>query len=268
MADYAIGDLQGHYDALQRLLDKIDYCPTQDQLWFVGDLVNRGPKSLEILRFLKSLRPQPKICLGNHDLYLLFLMHQTKQQRIPELLQAIFLAPDRDELAYWLRQQDFFIHHPTLNCCITHAGIAPMWSIDKAKQLNLELKQVCQHDEIFMEWMMHYFQHRPSIWDDKLDGLPRWQIIADYFTRMRFTNYHGGLDWQSHQSLSHTPKDCYPWFACPKKETWNSRIVFGHWASLLGKTGLSSIQNIDTGYNWGGVLTALNLHNFERFTTF
>jgi bis(5'-nucleosyl)-tetraphosphatase (symmetrical) len=268
MPKYAIGDLQGHYDGLQRLLHLIQYNPLEDELWFVGDLVNRGSQSLETLKFLSTLTPVPKICLGNHDLYLLYLIYSQNPKHVSTDLLPILTAPDKEELGFWLRQQDFFHFYKKNNIILTHAGVAPMWSRDKAQTLAEELKSVLMDDDLFFHWMRLYFNSRPSIWSDNLEGLPRWQVIADYFTRMRFTHYDGELNWVSHGGLTETPEKCYPWFACPSQIQRQETIVFGHWASLLGKTGFKKIQHIDTGFHWGGVLTALNLDNFQRFSTF
>lgn len=268
MAKYAIGDLQGHYDGLLRLLDRIQFDPKNDELWLVGDLVNRGPKSLEVLRFLSRLTPSPKISLGNHDLYLLQHLYSQRPKGQTLELQDILKAPDREELGHWLRQQAFMHEDSHAKILMVHAGLAPAWTLNTAKAIAKELKTVLTTDAMFFEWMNHYFAPHPSQWDDTLQNLTRWQVAVDYFTRIRFTDRHGQLNWTSHQGLSDTPKDCYPWFACPKRETWSETIIFGHWASLLGKTGFTKVQNIDTGFHWGGVLTALNLDNFQRFSTF
>lgn len=262
-----IGDVQGNYDALNRLMDKINYCPTTDNLWFVGDLVNRGRQSLETLRFLKNLQPAAKIALGNHDLYLLQLIFNDKKQSIPEDLMPILKAQDKEELGYWLKNQGFLHECNQANSIIVHAGICPLWSIEQAKQLAQELLQFCNTDG-FLLWMKHFFDKRGIIWQDSLQGLERYQILADYFTRMRFTNYHGALNWGEFYTLNQTPKNCYPWYACPSKQNWQTNIIFGHWAALQGKTGFRHLQAIDTGISWGGMLTALNLNNFQRFSTF
>jgi bis(5'-nucleosyl)-tetraphosphatase (symmetrical) len=268
MSKYVIGDLQGHYDGLQRLLEKIQYNPTVDELWFVGDLVNRGQQSLETLKFLMNLTPSPKICLGNHDLFLLYLIYTKNPRKIPVELESIISSSNKEEIGFWLRQQHFLHHEKDYNCILSHAGIAPMWTIDTAKNLAQELECVLKNDELFFNWMHNYFNPRPSSWSEELKGLARWQVSADYFTRMRFTTYEGALNWSSHEGLSATPKNCYPWFACPRQLSRKEILIFGHWASLLGKTGFKKIQNIDTGFHWSGVLTALNLHNFQRFSTF
>lgn len=265
MANYAIGDLQGHLDPLKRLLDKIQYEPTQDVLWFTGDLINRGPDSLETLRFIKNLPSNTKVVLGNHDLYLLQILYSKHPKRYDDTLDEIIYASDCYELGEWLRHLPFCHFDESLDVFMAHAGIAPMWSIAKALELSNELEQVCRSEQ-FIEWMTLYFKPHPNRWDEALTNLPRWQMIGDYFTRMRFTLKDGSLDWRSHDRVSHAPQDCYPWYACPSKQPWPSTIVFGHWASLLGKTGFKHFQAIDTGCHWGGNLIALNLETLKRIS--
>lgn len=266
MSNYVIGDLQGHYDGLQRLLEKIQFNPPHDQLWLIGDLVNRGPESLKTLRWLSQLDPAPKVCLGNHDLFLLHHLYSQSPQGHPLDLQAILTAHDRDHLGEWLRQHVFLHHHH--DAILVHAGIAPMWSIQQAQNYAQELTTVLRDDQCFYEWMNHYFDPRPMMWSEQLQELRRWQVLADYFTRIRFTTYFGELNFSSHGDLSEAPTQCYPWFACPTKTNWDSTIIFGHWAALLGKTGFKKIKNIDTGFHWGNTLTALNLDNFQTHSTF
>lgn len=266
MSDYVIGDIQGHYDGLLRLLAKIKFNPSHDRLYFVGDLVNRGPASLKTLQFLANLSDVTKVCLGNHDLYLLQHLYSKQPQGPKEELSTILNAPERHKLGAWLRQQHFLIPEPS--AYIVHAGVAPTWTEEQASSYALELEAVLRNDEHFFLWMNSYFTPRPKVWDSSLTGLPRWQLLADIFTRMRFTSADGHLDFSSHEGLQQTPPNCYPWYACPKRETWSRPIIFGHWASLLGKTGFNHFQNIDTGFHWGGTLTALNLDNFKRYSTF
>ncbi len=260
MIRYAIGDIQGHYNGLMTLLEKLGHF---DELWFVGDLVNRGPHSLEVLRFLKNLKPEPKIVLGNHDLYLLYLVYAKSPKRGKDNLDSLLKAPDKDELCDWLRTRDWLIEDAEKKLIMTHAGLAPIWTIAQAKNLASELKTMMQTDN-YHHFFNHYFDKRPSMWGDNLVELNRWQVASDYFTRMRFTDAYGQLDWRDNGEMTQAPKDAYPWFACPIRQTWEETIIFGHWAALMGKTGLTKFQAIDTGYNWNGHLTALNLDTFER----
>lgn len=260
MSRFVIGDLQGHLDDLLKLLERLG---SFDELYFVGDLVNRGPQSLEVLRFLSQMHPRPKIVLGNHDLYLLYLVYAKNPKRGRDDLADILNAPDKFELCDWLRQQDWLIEDEKTQSIIVHAGIAPQWSVAQAKVLAQELKFLFSSDACF-EYLNHFFARRGSNWSDALKGNERHLIASDYFTRVRFTQYDGSLNWQGNEDLSSAPKDAYPWFACPSRQNWQQRIVFGHWAALMGKTGFSHFQAIDTGLCWGGFLTALNLDTLQR----
>jgi len=260
MNRYAIGDVQGHYDGLQRLLDKLG---AVDELWFVGDLINRGPDSLAVLRFLKNLQPAPKIVLGNHDLYLLYLVYAKNPRRGPDNLDAILSAPDCDELCDWLRTRDLLIEDQNLNLVMTHAGLAPMWSLEKARAISQELKLML-HSGNYHDYFNHFFAKRPAVWSDELQGRERWLVALDYLTRMRFTTAQGVLAWGSNGNISQACEHTYPWFVCPTRQMWPATLIFGHWAALMGKTGFFKFQAVDTGFGWGGLLTALNLESLQR----
>lgn len=263
MSRYAIGDIQGHLDAFKQLLEQLGVI---DELWLTGDLINRGPQSLEVLRFLKNFQPKPKIVLGNHDLYGLYLMSAQSSQRGKDDLESILKAPDRDELFAWLKSQDWLIEDKKNHLMMTHAGIAPMWTIEEAKSLAHDLKSCLQDEVRSHEFFKYYFSKRPLKWDSNLQGFERLQVASDYFTRMRFTLWDGTLDWRKNGELKDTPSGSYPWFACPIRQPWEQTMIFGHWAALAGKTGFKKFQAIDTGYCWGGLLTALNLDTFERIS--
>jgi bis(5'-nucleosyl)-tetraphosphatase (symmetrical) len=260
MSRYVIGDLQGH---LEKLLQLLDHLGSFDELYFVGDLVNRGPQSLEILRFLSQMQPRPHIVLGNHDLYLLYLVYAKNPKRGRDDLDDILNAPDKFELCDWLRQQDWLIEDEKTQSIIVHAGIAPTWDIAKSKILAQELKSLLGSNACY-EYFNHFFAQRACAWSADLEGIERYLVASDYFTRMRFTQYDGSLNWQSNEDLSSAPKNTYPWFACPHRQNWQQNIIFGHWAALMGKTGFSRFQAIDTGLCWGGFLTALNLDTLQR----
>jgi bis(5'-nucleosyl)-tetraphosphatase (symmetrical) len=253
MSKYAIGDIQGHFKPLMGLLDKIHFDPKQDELILLGDVVNRGPQSLEVMRFILAHQDKVKMVLGNHDLYLMHLFYG-QGTGVNHTLKEILAAAEIDEIMDYLRKQPFLIHDESLNVVMTHAGIAPTWTIEMAKAYVQELHEFMQTDG-FLEWMKHYFVKHPLFLEPKLKGLARYQVIADYFTRMRYVDAHGHL-------LFNTKG--YPWFACPKRINWPATIVFGHWAVLKGKTGFRRIQALDTGCHWGGALTALNLETMER----
>jgi bis(5'-nucleosyl)-tetraphosphatase (symmetrical) len=262
MARYAIGDVQGHYDVLMRLLDPLDF----SELWFVGDLVNRGPQSLLVLRFLMNLKPQPKIVLGNHDLYLLRLLFAPNSRRGEDTLDDVLKAHDRDEIGHWLRTKPYLIEDKTQHIVMTHAGIAPCWSMDEARSHAKELYDFSQ-TPAFIDWMQNFNYQLLKHWASDLKGLDRMQLISDYMTRMRFTDNQGHLDWRANESLMTTPKGSYPWYECPIRENWQETIIFGHWAALQGRTKHHQFQAIDTGVAWNGPLTALDLDSFERIST-
>jgi bis(5'-nucleosyl)-tetraphosphatase (symmetrical) len=265
VADYVIGDIQGCYEPLQRLLDAIHYNEHTDRLWFVGDLVNRGPESLAVLRFIKQLPLAPRITLGNHDLHLLAKLFgghvwDNKDDTVQEILDA----PDRDELGHWLRQQPILYHDATLNVVMCHAGIAPCWDLDLAKVLAAELERTLAGDS-YVDYLAHMYGNQPDHWSDDLIGMDRLRIICNYFTRMRFCNKQGDLVLTYKGTLEKAPIDLYPWYSVPHRHEIDADIVFGHWAALQGKCPHPRIYAIDTGCYWKGALTALRLQDKQRF---
>jgi len=262
--DYAIGDVQGCYDALQRLLDEIDFNEHSDRLWFVGDLVNRGPQSLEVLRFVKQLPRPARITLGNHDLHLLNLIFINRKSSTEEdTLQAILAADDCDELGHWLRQQSLLYHDADLNAVMSHAGIAPMWNLSQAKALALELESALAGDT-YLDFLSHMYGNTPDRWSPELAGMARLRVICNYFTRMRFCRIDGSLALDYKKGLAHAPADLYPWYALPNRKDINADIIFGHWAALDGACPNPTIHAIDTGCVWGRTLTALCLQSKQR----
>jgi bis(5'-nucleosyl)-tetraphosphatase (symmetrical) len=263
--DYAIGDIQGCYDPLQRLLDLIDFDEKVDRLWFVGDLVNRGPKSLAVLRFVHSLPLAPRITLGNHDLHLLgSLFGDEPWKGHDDTIQEVLQAPDSEELGHWLRKQSILYYSAEFNLVMTHAGIAPMWDLPKAMQLARELEEVLAGDN-YQDFLSHMYGNKPDIWSDDLIGTDRLRMITNYFTRMRFCDAEGALNLSYKGTLAAAPADVYPWYAVPNRKELDVDIVFGHWAALMGQCPNPKIHAIDTGCLWGGQLTALRLQDKQRF---
>ncbi|HAU1297543.1 TPA: symmetrical bis(5'-nucleosyl)-tetraphosphatase [Legionella pneumophila] len=264
--DYAIGDVQGCYDPLQRLLELIDFNEKEDCLWFVGDLVNRGPDSLAVLRFIYSLPVKPKITLGNHDLHLLGLLFGGQPWKgHDDTLEEVMLADDGEELGHWLRKQSLLCRSSELNIVMCHAGIAPLWDLSKAVDLANELEAVLSGDS-YHEFFAQMYGNKPDIWSDDLVGLDRLRVITNYFTRMRYCDAHGRLDLGYKGTLSKAPNHLYPWFAVPCRKEIEMDIVFGHWAALMGRSSHPRIHAIDTGCLWGGQLTALRLQDRQRFS--
>ena len=266
MFTYVIGDVQGCFKSLTELLKLIKFDSSRDQLIFAGDLVNRGPNSLDVLRFIKSLKNNAITVLGNHDLYLIAVFYKYYQAKKSDTFQNILDAPDGKELILWLRKQKFLYKHK--NCVITHAGIPPNWSLDKAQQLSKELEKVLINDNLCSLFMRNLFNHVPLKWDESLSGFKRWICIANYFTRMRICNKFGYMKLDScknHNALV-SKKNYDAWFNYTKKHL-DSRttLLFGHWSMLKGYTGVSNIIALDTGCVWNGMLSAYCIEEKKIF---
>lgn len=267
MSDYVIGDIQGCYDSLQRLLEKISFNEHTDRLWFVGDLVNRGPQSLAVLRFIKNLPITAPITLGNHDLHLLAALFSSKEQKRnhDDTLHDILVAPDREELGHWLRKQPLLIHDQKLNVVMVHAGIAPCWNLTIAKKLALEFENILGGDQ-YLEFLTNMYGNDPDHWSETWSGIDRLRVICNYFTRMRFCDVNGHLVLTYQGAIAEAPATLYPWYLVPHRHEIDADIVFGHWAALQGHCPHPRIHAIDTGCLWGGKLTALRLQDKQRFT--
>lgn len=265
MVDYAIGDVQGCYEPLQRLLDKLHFNERADRLWFVGDLVNRGPQSLAVLRFIKNLPITPRVTLGNHDLHLLAnLLGGHTWENSDDTLQEIVVAPDKEELGHWLRKQSILYHDLELNVVMCHAGIAPAWDLKQAKALASELENALA-GEHYRDYLTHMYGNEPDHWSEDLIGMDRLRVICNYFTRMRFCNEQGHLMLGFKGTLESAPNHLFPWYSVPHRREIEAEIVFGHWAALEGKCSHPRIHAIDTGCFWHGQLTALRLQDKQRF---
>ncbi len=265
MAVYAIGDVQGCYQPLMNLLELIQYSPKQDQLWFTGDLVNRGPQSLAVLRFIKNLQPTPIVVLGNHDLHLLAIYHHSQYLKKSDTLQEILAAPDVDELIFWLSRRPLLHFDPDLNFAMVHAGLPPQWSFKEALQHAREVEQFLQSSQAAF-FFQHLYGNEPSLWDDALTGLDRLRFIVNCFTRLRFCDAQGRLN-LSNKSALPLNSDDIPWFKISWRKSISSRILFGHWAALMGKTNEPNVYALDTGCVWGNQLTALRLNDLQIFQT-
>lgn len=263
MATYAIGDVQGCFNELTKLLAKIQFQQEHDVLWFTGDLVNRGPHSLEVLRFVKSLGDRQKTVLGNHDLHLLAVAYGVAKPRHGDTLDAILTAPDREELIEWLRHQPLLHDDEAYGFVMTHAGLAPAWNLQKARLLAQEVETVLRGNqpEFFLANM---YGSQPNEWDEQLAGVDRLRCIVNYLTRMRFCYSNGQLNLSYKGEVSGKPDDLVPWFEVKARVNADLKIIFGHWAALNGKTNMPNIYPLDTGCVWGNCLTAMRLEDEVR----
>lgn len=270
MATYAVGDIQGCYDSLLELLDKVNFDQSQDRLWAVGDLVNRGPHSLQTLRFLKSLGPAFFSVQGNHDLHLLALAAEACTEGKKQFLQPILNAPDRDELCDWLRAFPLLRHElvPTETglapFLLVHAGLAPSWSLEQALGYAAEVEAVL-HSPTYPEFLAAMYGDEPDIWDDSLKGMERLRVITNYFTRIRFCNAQGKLKLSIKTGLESAPAGYKPWYEYQQLNQ-QLTILFGHWAAIEGRTNTDNIYALDTGCVWGRCLTMLRLEDRQLFS--
>ncbi|HJO35530.1 MAG TPA: symmetrical bis(5'-nucleosyl)-tetraphosphatase [Gammaproteobacteria bacterium] len=256
MAVYAIGDLQGCFEELQRLLDRLHFDPAADRLWFAGDLVNRGPDSLATLRFVHSLGERAAVVLGNHDLHLLTLYAQGRGAEANATLRPIFAAEDVTVLLEWLRHQPLLHHDARLGFTMTHAGLPPAWDLAQAQACAREVEQALQ-GEGFAALSRRLYGNEPDRWRPDLTGLARLRYTVNALTRMRFCTADGRLDFTAKGAPGSQPPGLLPWFEVPAR-TPTGRLLFGHW-SALGPVAAPGIYPLDTGCLWGGALSALRL---------
>ncbi len=263
MGVYAIGDIQGCYDALMRLLDRIGFDPAQDRLWLAGDLVNRGPRSLEVLRFVRNLGAAAVTVLGNHDLHLLAVAHgnRTKQDK-DSTLNPILEAPDAQELVEWLRFRPLIHHCPERDFSMVHAGLPPQWdlaeAIERAREVELKLR-----GDAITEFCHAMYGNEPAVWSEDLIGMPRLRFITNAFTRLRYCDRKGALVMKEKGPPGSQRAGHFPWFQAPGRKSAGERILFGHW-STLGYHAENNAWSLDTGCVWGKKLTALKVRRHKQ----
>lgn len=265
MRTFVVGDIQGCYQSLSSLLTEINFDPDSDRLWAVGDLVNRGPQSLDVLRFCHDLGDSFKTVLGNHDLHLLAIARGCAEPRKSDTIDEILNAPDRELLLDWLQSQPLLYTDDEHQVALVHAGIPPMWSLDEAQKNADEVSVVLQSSQAD-QFFSNMYGNQPDLWDDSLNGPDRWRLITNYLTRMRFCSTEGRLELSQKDKPDTAPEGFSPWYDLPRQPQGNVRILFGHWASLEGKVNTQQLQALDTGCVWGGSLTALELSEFKRFS--
>ena len=258
MALYAIGDLQGCYDELQSLLDRIRFDPSCDRLWFCGDLVNRGPSSLETLRFIRDLGDSAVTVLGNHDLHLLAVSQGVRPfKKRSDTFNDILEADDRDELIDWLRRRPLLHFDRERNLCMVHAGMPPQWDIDLALECAREVELRLQ-GEAWVSLLEMMYGNSPELWSPSLRGDLRLRYTINALTRLRYCYRDGALALKYKGKPGSQPADCVPWFEHPARPRKQPLILFGHW-STLGLYLEHNVACLDSGCLWGGALSALRL---------
>jgi bis(5'-nucleosyl)-tetraphosphatase (symmetrical) len=259
MATYAIGDIQGCCDEFETLLAQLRFDPARDRLWLTGDLVNRGPRSLDVLRLVKRLGSAAITVLGNHDLHLLAVALAPNERVKPQdTLGPILHAPDRDELLKWLRSQPLLHHNAALGYTMIHAGLPPQWDLETAQSCAHELEQALRDDARCLELFTHMYGDRPNRWSDDLRGVDRLRFITNCLTRLRFCRSDGTLELKFKGEIDSAPQGVMPWFRVPRRRSRELHIVCGHW-SALGYHDGDGVLSIDTGCVWGEKLCAIRL---------
>jgi bis(5'-nucleosyl)-tetraphosphatase (symmetrical) len=265
---YAIGDVQGCFSELQKLLQHIQFDKDHDRLWFVGDLVNRGEDSLSVLRFVKSLGAGAITVLGNHDLHFLAVASGVSSLNKYDTLSEVLLAPDCDELCDWLRRQPLLYHDEELGFTLVHAGLPPEWDLNQARCCANELELVLQSDA-YQIFLQHMHGNEPRCWNSDLSGMQRLRYITNALTRIRFCNSAGELNFTESGDLVKSPLGYMPWFQIPERKNRTMKIVFGHWAALYNQwqevISTKDIFPLDSGCIWGHCLSALRLEDGLRF---
>ncbi len=267
MATYVVGDLQGCFEPLQRLLDQAKFDPKQDNIWFAGDLVNRGPDNLRVLRFIKGLGSSAIAILGNHDLHLLATAASIRKPSRKDTIQDVLAAPDREELLLWLRQRPL-MHKLELEqdtYVMSHAGIPHIWSSAEAFSYAKEVEALLAGDQS-LDFFSNMYGDSPNRWTEQLQGWDRLRVITNYLTRMRLIDGNGRLDFDCKGSEDTSSDAMKPWYSFPRKpQDSNVTFLFGHWAALNGVTGHNHYIALDTGCVWGGKLTMMRIEDHKLF---
>ncbi len=257
---YLVGDLQGCCKPLERLLQTIDFSPSRDELYVLGDLVNRGPDSMGVLRRLRALEGAATCLLGNHDLHLLAVAHGVRKPHRSDTLDPILSAPDRDDWLNWLRQQRLAVHaHGWL---MVHAGVVPQWDTAQTVALAGEVEAMLRSPDVgaFLTTM---YGNEPARWDERLQGVDRWRCVVNSLTRLRFCAADGTMEFATKEGAGGAPAGYMPWFDVPGRRTQGTPVAFGHW-STLGLINRDDLLALDTGCIWGGHLTAVRVDGATR----
>jgi bis(5'-nucleosyl)-tetraphosphatase (symmetrical) len=267
MATYVIGDIHGCYKQLKLLLETINFDSKNDILWFTGDLINGGPQPAEVIRFIKSLGDKHICVLGNHDLVLLAVAagQMTAPHDRDIGFEPVLEAADRDELLNWLRMRPMIHYDASFNTLLVHAGVLPQWTLTEIQQYAQEIENILRSTQA-CELYSQMYGNLPDTWSNTLTGWERLRFLINCFTRMRFCTDSGQLDLKAKGSAQDAPAGFKPWFELPTVRDSNLKILFGHWAALMGNTGVANALALDTGCVWGHTLTALRLDDSLYFS--
>ena len=261
MALYLIGDLQGCYSSLSQLLQKLDFSPSRDTLYLLGDLVNRGPKSLEVLENLIKWGSSAQCVLGNHDLHLLAASTGARALRPDDTLDLILNSPQKTHLLDWLRHRPMAMHLslPKNEILMIHAGVLPSWTLDQTLSYAKEVEMVLQSNQ-YADFFNHMYGNQPSRWSDDLTGYERLRLITNTLSRCRFANANDEIELKTKEGSGAAPVGFMPWFEIPGRQTANCLVAFGHW-STMGLVMRDNILALDTGCVWGGSLSAVEIYS-------
>ena len=257
MAVYAIGDVQGCYKSLRKLIKFTGFKSAKDQLWFCGDLVNRGPQSADVLRYIMDLGDSAVCVLGNHDLNLLAVANGCRETKAYDTLEEVLNAADSVEMLDWLRKRPFFHRSDEYRACMVHAGIYPAWSIKKAETLAKEVQRVLRKGD-YKSFLKKMYGNYPAYWDNTLEGWDRLRFITNTMTRMRYLDTSGALELDLKCAPGRQPPGFHPWFNVEGKRKPSWKVIFGHW-STLGLHWQNNAICLDSGCLWGGKLTAVRI---------
>jgi bis(5'-nucleosyl)-tetraphosphatase (symmetrical) len=261
MAVYGIGDIQGCYDELRQLLDRLEFDSSSDRLLLTGDLVNRGPDSLAVLRFVRSLGDCATTVLGNHDLHLLAIAEGVGRLKRHDTVSDVLESGERDELLAWLRQQPLAWRDEETGWLLVHAGLVPQWTGDQTLGLSDEVEAMLRGPD-YREFFRNMYGNEPDLWDERLSGWPRLRFITNALTRLRYCDAAGRVDFVHKEGPDRAPAELLPWFRVPGRRCAGERVVFGHW-STLGYLRENGVLALDDGCLWGGRLVAVRLDEPE-----
>ncbi|MGD8415581.1 MAG: symmetrical bis(5'-nucleosyl)-tetraphosphatase [Pseudomonadales bacterium] len=264
MATFAIGDIQGCYEEFTMLLDALDFRTDRDHIWLVGDLINRGPDNVGVVRRVMQMGDAAITVLGNHDLHFLAIHRGGHTPNRADTLQDLLDWKNVDEASDWFRHRLMLHRDKALGYVMTHAGLPHIWTLKQASELAREVEEVirgpgCEH------FFREMYGNEPNLWSPDLEGMPRWRVITNYLTRMRLVDQNGAMDFSHKGALQDAPGGLLPWFDLVARKPPKQKILFGHWAALEGNTGHDDIIALDTGCVWGRSLTALRLEDGAFF---